>query len=193
MKKTSLIVSAVLMRSITYAAAPVELVPVQKQDLHITTTQPASVEAFHTARIGTRVTGYVKSVHIDIGSIVKAGEPMVEIEAPEWSAAVVVLEAEVQQQRASIAAAEVRLAYAEFSSAQRQLDLSKRAVKSARKSYELNSERIYENNGLPLETLQSIKALAEAESLYLAIATKYNLAQLRLLSAAGQNLNVSTP
>ncbi len=84
--------------------------------------------------------------------------------------------------------AEVRMAHAEFSGAKRQLDLSRRAVDSARKSYELNRERIFENQGLPLEALQSVKALAEAKSLYLAIATKYNLAQLRLVSATVKGL-----
>ncbi|VGO20059.1 TolC family protein [Pontiella sulfatireligans] len=86
-------------------------------------------------------------------------------------------------------AAEVRMAYAQFSGAQRQLGLAKRAVDSARKSYELNNERIFENSGLPLEALQSVKALAEAESLYLAVATKYNMSQLRLVSATGKGLS----
>ena len=87
--------------------------------------------------------------------------------------------------------AEVRMANAQFQGATRQLGLAKRAVDSARKSYELNSERIFENQGLPLEALQSIKALSEAESLYLAIAAKYNLAQLRLVSSTGQKLGTA--
>ena len=94
----------------------------------------------------------------------------------------------IEEQTFANIMAEVRLAHAEFTGAKKQLALSKRAVDSARKSYELNSERIYENNGLPLEVLQSIKALAETELLYLSIATKYNMAQLRLISATGQNL-----
>ena len=94
----------------------------------------------------------------------------------------------IEEQTFANIMAEVRLAHAEFTGAKKQLALSKRAVDSARKSYELNSERIYENNGLPLEVLQSIKALAETELLYLSIATKYNMAQLRLISATGRNL-----
>jgi outer membrane protein TolC len=94
----------------------------------------------------------------------------------------------LQEQAVADIAAEVRMAHTEFESAIRQLDLAKRAVDSARKSYDLNSERIFENQGLPLEALQSIKALLDAESFYLAIATKYNMAQLRLLSATGKTL-----
>jgi outer membrane protein TolC len=99
----------------------------------------------------------------------------------------------LEEQAMADIASEVRLAHAEFSGARRQLALAKRAVDSARKSYELNTERIFENNGLPLEALQSIKALAEAESLYLDIATKLNMAQLRLVSATGQGLGVPKP
>ena len=57
-------------------------------------------------------------------------------------------------------------------------------------AFELFAGRLpYDIDGRPvLEALQSIKALAEAESLYLAIATKYNLAQLHLATATGQGL-----
>lgn len=88
--------------------------------------------------------------------------------------------------------ADVKAAYNEFHSARRQIDIARRALAGARKSYELDNERIYENKGLPLEALQSMKALAEAESLYLAIATKYNLSQIRLVSATGKGLKIRT-
>jgi len=94
----------------------------------------------------------------------------------------------LEQQTMTDVIAEVRTAHTELKSAERQLDLTRRAVDSARRSYELNNERIFENQGLPLEGLQSMKALAEAESLYLAVATKYNLSQLRLASSTGQGL-----
>ena len=94
----------------------------------------------------------------------------------------------LEQQTMTDVAAEVRTAHTELMSAERQLDLARRAVDSARRSYELNNERIFENQGLPLEALQSMRALAEAESLYLAVATKYNLSQFRLASSTGQGL-----
>jgi len=94
----------------------------------------------------------------------------------------------LEQQTMTDVIAEVRMAHTELKSAERQLDFTRRAVDSARRSYELNNERIFENQGLPLEVLQSMKALAEAESLYLAVATKYNLSQIRLASSTGQGL-----
>lgn len=75
MEKTILTAAGILAGTLAYAAAPVELVPVQKKDLAVTTTQPVSIEAFHTASIGTRVTGYVKAVLVDIGSPVKPDSP----------------------------------------------------------------------------------------------------------------------
>ena len=105
-KKPVLMIASILACTAAYAATPVELIPVQKQDLSITTTQPASVEAFHSASIGSRVTGYVKAVLVDIGTPVKAGQPMVEIDAPELAAAVAVLKAETKEREAAIAAAQ---------------------------------------------------------------------------------------
>ncbi len=92
-----------------FAAAPVELVPVQHQDLKITTTQPISVEAFYTADMGARVSGYVAAVLVDIGSSVKAGQPLLKIDVPERAARVQVLASEMAERAAAVAAAEANL------------------------------------------------------------------------------------
>jgi len=113
MKKTYIILAYIIARGTAQAIAPVELVPVQKLDLSITTTQPASVEAFHSASIGARVTGYVKNVLVDIGTQVKAGQPLVEIDAPDLEAAAAVLKAETTQQEAAISAAKANLSAAQ--------------------------------------------------------------------------------
>ncbi|MDZ8120155.1 efflux RND transporter periplasmic adaptor subunit [Pontiella agarivorans] len=106
MKKQLILTAGLLTAALTNAAAPVELVPVQKKDLSITTTQPVSLEAFHSADLGTRVTGYVREVLVDIGSPVKKGQPMVRIDAPELVAAAAVLQAEIRNREAAVAAAE---------------------------------------------------------------------------------------
>lgn len=106
MKKQLPLTAGILVATLAQAAAPVELVPVQKKDLSITTTQPVSVEAYHTASLGARVTGYVSEVLVDIGTPVKKGQPMVQIDAPELAAAVEVLRAEIKDRDAAVAAAE---------------------------------------------------------------------------------------
>ena len=88
-----------------FAAAPVELVPVQHQDLKITTTQPISVEAYYTADIGARVSGYVAAVLVDIGQSVKAGQALLKIDALDRAARVRVLASETVERGAAVAAA----------------------------------------------------------------------------------------
>ncbi|MCH7918204.1 MAG: efflux RND transporter periplasmic adaptor subunit [Planctomycetes bacterium] len=92
--------------AVVFAAVPVELVPLQQQDLKITTTQPISVEAFYTADIGARVSGYVAEVLVDIGSSVEAGQPLLKIDVPERAARVQVLVSEMVERAAAVAAAE---------------------------------------------------------------------------------------
>ena len=102
-------VGLALTGGVLFAAAPVELVPVQQQDLKITTTQPISVEAFYTADMGARVSGYVATVLVDIGSPVKAGQPLLKIDVPERAARVQVLASEMVERAAAVAAADANL------------------------------------------------------------------------------------
>jgi len=106
MKLAILMVGWLVASNSVFAAEPVELVPIQQKDLKITTTQPVSVEPFHIADIGARISGYVGSVLVDIGSLVKAGQPLVKIDAPDRAARVQVLVSETMERAATVAAAE---------------------------------------------------------------------------------------
>lgn len=81
--------------------------------------------------------------------------------------------------------AEVRQSRAQVESRRRQIAIAEEAVKSARQSFELNRQRIFERQGLPIEVLQSIESLATARQLYIDTVTEYNQAQYRLLTAVG--------
>jgi len=105
MKKNWSAIALLTAGSAIFAASPVDLVEIRRQDVKITTTQPISVEAFHTADVGARVTGYVKAVLVDIGTPVQAGQPMIEIDAPELVATVSVLNAEIKEREAAVAEA----------------------------------------------------------------------------------------
>jgi outer membrane protein TolC len=90
--------------------------------------------------------------------------------------------------------AQVRQSYAQVNSRQRQIAIAEEAVKSARQSYELNRNRIFEKQGLPIEVLQAIQSLNAARQLYVDTVTDYNQAQFRLLTAVGENAqNDETP
>jgi len=67
----------------------------------------------------------------------------------------------------------------------RQIETSQVAVKAAQQSYARNRQRINEGQGLPIEVLQSLQALDQAQREYLRSVTEYNVAQFRLHHALG--------
>lgn len=81
---------------------------------------------------------------------------------------------------------EIKQLYLTSQSQQRVLALSKEAVERAQKSYELNQTRAFENQGLPIEALQSISSLTTAHRRYAQAITDYNQTQFRLYTALGQ-------
>ncbi len=81
--------------------------------------------------------------------------------------------------------AEVRQGYAHVLSLREQMDLSSMAGARAQRAYELNRERIFQNEGLPLEALQAMQALAEIQLMNLEFVVSYSLAQIQLHTALG--------
>jgi RND family efflux transporter MFP subunit len=71
-----------------------------------TMTLPGRLEAYARAPIYARVSGYLKSWKVDIGSSVKAGQLLGEIETPD-------LDQELLQARADLASAQANLSLAE--------------------------------------------------------------------------------
>ncbi|MDA0917959.1 MAG: TolC family protein [Planctomycetota bacterium] len=67
----------------------------------------------------------------------------------------------------------------------RQIETAQSAVKAAQQSYTRNRQRINEGQGLPIEFLQSLQALDQAQREYLRSVTDYNVAQFRLHHALG--------
>ena len=80
---------------------------------------------------------------------------------------------------------EVATAYAGVGSAAKQIIQAEAGVKSANDSMTRNFKRIREGQGLPLEVLQSIKALDAAKRERLNARAAYNRAQFRLHRAIG--------
>jgi outer membrane protein TolC len=82
-------------------------------------------------------------------------------------------------------AREVVEAHAQVEARQKQLKIAEEAVTIARSSYDKNLDRIQNAQGLPLEALQSIQALSQAQREYLRVVTDHNLAQFALQRAIG--------
>ncbi len=82
-------------------------------------------------------------------------------------------------------AREVTEAHAQVTQRQQRIELARRGVAAAEKSYALNIQRIENAQGLPIEVLQAIQALATAQRAYLNAVVDYNIAQFELCRATG--------
>jgi outer membrane protein TolC len=80
---------------------------------------------------------------------------------------------------------------AQVQSRRRQIELAQTAIRAAEDSYAKNVDRIQNAEGLPLEVLQSLQALAQARREYLRAACDYNLAQFGLHHALGWPADVA--
>ncbi|MCA9190860.1 MAG: TolC family protein [Planctomycetales bacterium] len=86
---------------------------------------------------------------------------------------------------------EVREAFSQVQSRSQQVEITGRAIESAQNSFRRNLERIRDGEGLPIEVLQSIQALENAEHAYREAVWGFNQAQLRLQWAQGWPINGS--
>ena len=86
--------------------------PTRAPNFRITTRQFAVVEPFYQAGLRARVTGVVRSITKDIGEPVRAGELLVDVDAPDLRQAVEQKEAVIAQREKELAAATADLAVA---------------------------------------------------------------------------------
>ncbi|MEP6731322.1 MAG: efflux RND transporter periplasmic adaptor subunit [bacterium] len=70
---------------------------------------PGTIQALHESAIYARVQGYVKRWHSDIGSIVRSGQLLAEIDAPELDHDVQQAESQLSQTRAALGLAKADL------------------------------------------------------------------------------------
>ena len=75
-------------RVISKSSANYQLAAVEKAGLSSTIKLPSQFAAFQEVSIFPKVNGYVKTVLVDIGSRVKKGDLLMELEAPELEQAV---------------------------------------------------------------------------------------------------------
>lgn len=87
----------------------VETVRAAKGGLVRTTTQPGSAHSFESAELFAKVSGYLQAQHVDIGSYVKRGQLLAEIDVPELSKDVDAATATCQQALAEVAQSEARV------------------------------------------------------------------------------------
>ena len=88
------------------AAEPptIEVVRVVEQRVNVALAMPGELEPYETVAIFPKVTGFVKTIRVDRGSRVRAGEVMALLEAPELLSQRAEAEAKVQAAEAQSAA-----------------------------------------------------------------------------------------
>lgn len=108
----------------------VEVMRPKAGGLERSTTQPGTVRAFEYEQIFAKVSGYLKDQSVDIGSQVKKGQLLAEIDAPELikevehaSAALEQAKAQVKQMESHVAAAQADLASAKTLVTQREAEV----------------------------------------------------------------------
>ena len=88
----------------------VQVTKVVAQKLAMTVHLPGEIEPYEVVAVFPKVTGFVKSISVDRGSHVKAGERIAQLEAPELIAQRSEAQSKLQAAQAQLAAAEAKVA-----------------------------------------------------------------------------------
>src|SRR5438067_2434169 len=90
--------------------APVEVVAVQTKSIAREIRLPGEIKPYLSVPIFAKVTGFVKTVAVDRGSVVKEGDTLATLDAPEMQTHVVEAESRVQAVVLQRTEAEAKLA-----------------------------------------------------------------------------------
>jgi RND family efflux transporter MFP subunit len=99
---TALSLATLVLSSVPAVALELPATKPQKATIHRWISLPAGFAPWQQVELRARVAGYVKSISVDKGDTVAAGQTLVEIEVPE-------LEADLIRHRAEVKAAEVEV------------------------------------------------------------------------------------
>jgi membrane fusion protein, multidrug efflux system len=114
MKRDRAFLFAIVMSAMYVSRAPAqELAPVVSKPISRTVELPGEFLAFQTVAIHAKAPGYVDRVLVDRGSVVKQGELLAELTAPEMNAQIAEGESKVQASEAERVQAEAQLAAAQ--------------------------------------------------------------------------------
>lgn len=174
--------------------------PPVRKTLTLNSLQPASLRAFETTPLYSKIAGYVETVHVDIGDRVAQGQALVSLWVPELHdehrrqrALVEQAEAEVRQAQAAVTAAESATATAGAQLAGAEAGVTKAAGDYAR--WKSESDRISKlveggvvSSKVADETLNQLRAAegALAEARAAITAAEAYVAQMKALVLKAQ-------
>jgi membrane fusion protein (multidrug efflux system) len=98
-------------KSATAAAAPptIDVVRVVEQPIDVTLAMPGQLDPYESVAVYPKVTGFVKTIRVDRGSRVRAGDLIAQLEAPELVAQRAEAQSKLQAAQAQVAAVRSKL------------------------------------------------------------------------------------
>ena len=155
------------------------------------TTRPASVHAYHNVDVYARVSGYAKQVNVDIGDVVKAGQPLASIDVPEMIAGEKQQLAEIVQLKSDIERYEALAALAKAQITVAEADVKKSDAQIAADQIEYDRIRKLTESKSISERLRDeiLSRLETSKASRLAVVAKVDVAKAALKAA---NADTST-
>lgn len=143
----------------------VEVTRPKKGEMDRTTSQPGSIHAFQSVQLHAGVSGYLKTLNVDIGDRVKKGAVLAQVDVPELEKQVQRYGAMVDQSRARVLQMKARAlsARAEWEAARSSVPLAEATLKS--KAAELRYRQQQFQRIRELAALKSIEEKLVDESM----------------------------
>src|SRR6266446_2397314 len=96
LRKLSIAVTLFLVAAPGFAQAPIEVVPVVSKAVERQVKLPGEFRPYLAVPVYAKVTGFVKQVSVDRGSVVKQGQLLATLEAPEMQSLVIEAQSKAQ-------------------------------------------------------------------------------------------------
>jgi len=146
-------------------AQTIELVPVVAKPVSRTLDLPGEFQPFLKVSLHARVPGYVEKVLVDRGSVVKAGQLLVELSAPEMKTQITEAESKVQVVESDRLQAEAKVSSMESTLASLQAQLSSAQATYDRLKTASQTPGVVAGNDLDvaLRTVESHRAGVDAQ------------------------------
>jgi membrane fusion protein, multidrug efflux system len=139
------------------AAVTVDVVHVVQQPVNVTLAMPGQLDPYESVAIYPRATGFVRTIRVDRGSRVRAGDVLAEIEAPELLAQRAEAQSKLQAAEAQLAVARSK-ADSDASTYERLRSASRTPGVVAGNDLAITQKAVEANEGLVAAAQQTVEA-----------------------------------
>ena len=153
-------------------------------------SSPGNVIATNSARIASRLTGYVQALHADVGDSVKAGQLLLTLDNRDVEAQVAQARAALSQARASLADAQFN--YDRYSSLYKQDAVTRQQYESVKRNYAVAQAGVKAANA-QLEQAYAQRAYAEVRAPFAGVVTARYVQQGDLATPGKPLVEIQSP